>query len=542
MYLSSNFAYVVLSTDINIAADLLVFAKDQIRKSDVYILQLQYMYKSTRSQLIKKICDLRCVNESEEENIITAVNQLVAQASELFSLSPDFIIKFMTHYLNGGKVSESRGAIFGAIFQSDITRSISDKTNPQNVDIYLSVLDEIAHHMHFSKMAVISSNEIVQIINEYNCSYSENVNPKTFAKAMEDADILVGDEDALNNYRFKDRNVLAYFIARKMNKEIERDTDNLNDLNNVIHNICFGINGTVVLFLSFLRTNAKLIGFFINEAERLLEDAPELNVDGEAALFLRTPFRSEDSRSVEEKRNDIDNSIENSEQIASRAKVKYKDIYEYDETEADNLHYRMVRAFKCLEIASKSLLSLRGNLQAREKDLIIESIYRLPNRFLYKYFSQYEKQFEALEESVNQFIREYTKKDTVSDGTARSIIMQASWSFILGIYDNIAFNCSDSSSIAALDKFRSANTNHRIQNLIMTENAGNTSAFIEKAAKLFESNDDYLQRYLVRRVSDVHIIKHPSIKKTELDRLNSKVLHISNKAILMKKRGRFSQE
>ena len=155
---------------------------------------------------------------------------------------------------------------------------------------------------------------------------------------------------------------------------------------------------------------------------------------------------------------------------------------------------------------------MRGNLRADEKNEIIDKIYRLPNRILFEFFQPCYNRFDEFEESVDQLIREYTKKDTVPEGMAKSIILQSSWALILGLYDNVAFSCSDSSSIAALDKFKMTSTNHRVLNLIMAENAENALTFSKKAIRLYDSNEDFLQKYLARCVAEVHVIKQNTLE------------------------------
>ena len=47
------------------------------------------------------------------------------------------------------------------------------------------------------------------------------------------------------------RNYLSYFIAKKINKLIERNGPDIEELHYILNNICFGINDTILLFLSY---------------------------------------------------------------------------------------------------------------------------------------------------------------------------------------------------------------------------------------------------------------------------------------------------
>lgn len=48
--------------------------------------------------------------------------------------------------------------------------------------------------------------------------------------------------------KFSSYNFMAYFVAIKLSRNLERNPSNLDDLNYIVRNICFGINDTILLF------------------------------------------------------------------------------------------------------------------------------------------------------------------------------------------------------------------------------------------------------------------------------------------------------
>jgi len=538
-YLSDEFGVIIITTDTKASADLLKQAEQDIQRSEFSIYNMQPMYRGKRTELVKKVCSLKGISEAESEEIANTIDQIIMQDGGIFSLSPEFVLKFLTFYLSGNKVVHNKDSVFGAIFESDIIRTIADATNKSNVDIYRLVLDELAHFMHFNKKIELSSDEIKCRIKKYNERYGERVVASDFVNDILEAKIFA-QTDSLN-YRFKDKNVLAYFVARCISRNIERNPTDLNDLNIILRDICFGINGTIVLFLSYLRSNVKLIMHFVEQADELLRDIPELNVDDkDAALFLRHPFSADVKMPQKSDHEKANRQIEVAEKEQAEAIVQYRNIYDYQSEDADLPEYKNRRALSCVNIIAKSLISLKGVMEVDDKREIINKIYTLPNKILYAIFSPANEHFDELVGKLTKLMQQHFDTPTIEEDKARTLLLMSAWSLSLGIYDNIAFNCVDSNTIDHLGEYSVATTQQRIQKLIMYEQLGNTSKFIEKATTLYESNQDVLQKYLIRRISRVHVLKHSAIKSHELDRLNSKIFGGQSKRALLTLKGRRS--
>ena len=76
--------------------------------------------------------------------------------------------------------------------------------------------------------------------------------------------------------------------------------------------------------------------------------------------------------------------------------IQFRNIYDYNEIDADKFQNKIVRAIKYLEIISKSLISQFVNLDLSEKQRIIELMYSAPNRILYAIFKPYDEQGESI--------------------------------------------------------------------------------------------------------------------------------------------------
>jgi hypothetical protein len=538
-FLSDKFGAIVLVSISKLNTDIYEVAQQNVKKTEELHLHIQPMYKSKRSELVKKICYLNGFDTTKSEEILYSIDQMVTEIGGLFSLSPDFILKFLSAFLRGDDIKRNKNTIFGAIFESDITHAISENTNKINVDIFRVVLDELAYYMHFNKMVGISIDGIKKQIEIYNKAYQEKVDAVCFIKDMEKAKIIIQEKDL--SYRYRDKNILAYFVALHIKRNLNPNVSIQEDLNTILHDVCFGINGTIVLFLSYLTSSIDLIKYFISQAEDLLVDFPELDADGDTALFLKSNFDDTVSKPTHKDRKLIEERIEDSEKNRYNTSIKYANIYDYTSDKAELSPYRIARALRLLDIISKSLTSIKGVVKSEDKDLIVDKIYTLPNKILYAIFKPQNDNFDGLVSALTKIMRNFLKDPKIEEEEARSLLIRTAWSIVLSIYDTISFNCVDSNSINSLDRYNLNKTQYKIHNLLMHEQLSNTTEFTDMAISLYDNSKDFLLRYLVREVCRVHILVHPALPSRELDRINSKLFNEKQKSNFILERGKFKK-
>lgn len=107
--------------------------------------------------------------------------------------------------------------------------------------------------------------------------------------------------------------------------------------------------------------------------------------------------------------------------------------------------------------------------------------------------------------------------------------------------NDIAYNAATCNTIQVLNEADLINGNHLIQNLMMFDNAGDSSVFVNRAVEMKQQvNGNLFISALVSRVARKHIVYTPNISHTLLDRLVSgKVLSSdSKKAMLIEQRKR----
>lgn len=519
--------YVVFTTkdsfDINITETVKRIIE---RDTEIVELIISDFYKEKRMELIEKICKINSrLCKQDVDNISTIIDHLVQRKHGLFNLSPDFIIQYVKYFIGIDQQERKGEAVFNVIFETNIRNAIINNAYKNDVGDFIISLEEIAYYMHFHKVEQISSDEIQKIINEYNLKYTLNINAKRFVESITKAKILQECSDSLS-YEFCNRNYLAYFVANKINKLIERNGIAIDELKHILRNICFGINDTILLFLSYLRNNTKFALSLCTNAEEILSDYEEIDFDKSNISFLKRQSKDKiklpslgERKAYYHRTNDLEKKRREQE----TEEIKYKGLYDYDDNDAEKFQYKIGRAVKYLELISKSLISQFSILEAGEKQQIIESMYKLPNKILFAALKPYEDNYDRTIDQLKEVVDSMKSENKLSVDELERIFINCAISICLGLFDNVAFCGANNKTLLVLNSFNLSNSNYTIINLIMEENGGTTDSFIEKAIKLADGSDDEFLIYLIKLVARKHIITHDSIKYNQLDKLSTSI-------------------
>lgn len=143
------------------------------------------------------------------------------------------------------------------------------------------LLDRMAYWCFKEQNSHIGQENICEIITRYN---EDDDNEVEFAPLLDTclrAKILKETERG-GKYRFVDKNILSYFIAREL---IRIWNDNLDDtdLKYLIKYIRYGINSNIILFVTYLTNNLYLIKNIIDSTVKYTEsweafDAVNVNI------------------------------------------------------------------------------------------------------------------------------------------------------------------------------------------------------------------------------------------------------------------------
>jgi predicted phosphodiesterase len=504
--------YIVFTSKEHFELDVKNAAKEEINESkEYYNINIDDFYKEKRNELITKICSLNEDNNAKLLNeIIEIIDHLVIRRHGLFELSPEYIVQYVKFFLNKSENNHKGEAVFNVIFETNIINAIIDNSKEKYVEFCLLTLEEIAFYMHKNKNEHISYQTIVNIIEEINKNRGLEIDIEKSLSVVINAKIFKKSCDN-NIYEFSNRNYLAYFIARKLNKLIEKNGLGIPELNYIFKNICFGINDNILLFLSFLRDNTVFALNICNMLESIINDYPELDFDKSNISFINRQCDIKINISTDKEKKEIDKMTEDRERNLrerENEEIKFKNIYDYNENDADVFPNRIVKAIKYLEIISKSLISHYVNLELTEKNKVIELMYSVPNRILYALFKPYDQQYDKVIDELYDALNSVDGNETnkINRQDIEEIFFHSAISICLGLYDNVAFFGANSDTLHLLNAFNLQTSTNKIANLIMEENGGTTEDFVNKAIKLKENEDDLFITYLIRLITNKHLI------------------------------------
>ena len=521
--------------------NLAEIVRNQLAGKETSNLDIWPVYKETRDAIVEKI-GKKCGKSSDEIDDIIAVLDYASQCHPaMFSLTPGTTLQYVKCFLNGG-IKEGRDIqTISVVFETNIRASLFSVVSNTKAAIYLTALEYIADEMYFSlRVESISMEKLGSLVNEYNVKRRANVNSVEFLDRCREASILKPMEGGM--IAFYDNNTYAYFVAKALNREYENDQGNKDKLLKVMNQICFGINDTIILFLSFIRSNKRFVLKIANEALELLKDTQAWDIDANNLPFLRSAKMKVSAPTPEEKK-ETHQTIERVEK-AKHDSIKFRGIFDYDENDVTKHSYVITRALKYTQLVGRALVDQYGSLDQEDLDTILDTLYNAPQKIIYSILSPIQQHSDEIVKSiVDYFDQNYPAKKITEDKVQKTLGMSGTY-LALNILNDIAFNSANRSTIIALREGPSENSNHNLLRFMMEENADSTEDFVQKAISYRADCEKkpYL-KMLIAQVVRKHIIFHSDIKSRQINKLISgKVFSKKGKAqiLLTKEAGKKS--
>lgn len=528
-YIITQGGLLIYSTKEPIQQSLVDIVKERIQDSNSGSLEIALFYKETRDKLIERICNLEKFNQPDRiPEIVAALDYLVQSQPALFSLTPGALIQYIMFFIKEG--SEDKGTkTLTLVFETNIRSAMIARAKGE-ATVYLAALEYIAHTMYFAEQTeILSISQAQEILSTYNKTYHAKVNAKIFIETCKDIQIFVEPQDSYD-ISFRDKNTFAYFVAKYISRCIERDPNELKDISYVISHICFGINDTIVLFLSYIRSNVRVILTMAAQAEALVKDYPELNFDANNLPFLTNTKDTVKSLPTAKEKKQATESTELIEQHQHEA-VKFRGIFDYDEADVEKDKYRILRALKYVRLIGRALVDQYGSLTDEELKMMVGALYTVPQKIIYATLKPYQDHYDDIIAGLMNFVKEIDPENEISINEVQELLNSAAVNLALNIMNDIGYNASNRSTMIVLNEAELSNSNHKVQNLIMQENAGNSAAFIAKAVDLREEYENVpFIKYLIARIAHKHIIYTSGIDQRLTEKLVSgKVLSPGSK-------------
>lgn len=522
--------------------DLEEIVKAKLQGKTISTIDIKPFYKETRDKLVEKVCACFEKRQDETDSIITALDYMVQCQTCIFSFTPVNMLQYIKFFLQNGGSDHKGVQTISMVFETNIRNSILSCIKDSVANVYLMALEYLADQMYFVLQAErINNLDLEKIINEYNSKKKANIIPKHFLDSCLKAHILKDDDNSFS-VGFFDNNTFAYFVAKSINREFEKDQTNIEKLSFVMNHICFGINDTIILFLSFIRSNTNIILKIAENATNLMSEYPEWDLKKMNIPFLQQSVNLSDKLpSLQDKKN-THRQVEQVEK-EHHDMIKFRGIFDYDENDVNKERYIVLRALKYSQLIGRALIDQYGALDAYEIDKILQTLYSVSQKVIYAILKPYQDHSDDIVHSIIEFVKERMPDEEIKEDYIRKLLGQAGTFIALDIMNDIAYNASNQNTITALRDGPLDNANHKILLLIMEENVGNTHEFVSRAILLWKELDScpYAQT-LISQIARKHIIYTKNVDHRQIDKLVSgKVLSSNSKKMLLLKQGKNSK-
>jgi len=537
--LNSHFSCIIMTTKREWEFDVIEFAKSEFEsRNDCITYRLTSFYSDKREVLVENICKskLEIADMNNIDLTINLVNKSLKSMLPFICSNPNTLIQYIDFFINMSVIGKTnKDNIFGAVFENDIINSLRKNVKDTQIDMSLILLEEIAFHIHVNKKYPISLDDFKKIVENYNSEYGASVKPQNFFDQLDKSKIM---KYVNQNWevKFCNKNYLAFFVARRINRQINAG-EGLINFQAILTNICFGINSDIIMFLSYLTQNIRILSMIYDQIIDSFKMWKEFNISEANIKFLSsfsalpsvTPPENSQKKEFKEMK------LRTEMALDDESIIETTDIYDYDEADLEKLTNQLLKAIKYTEIIAKSLPNFAHMLKKDIKQQFINVIYEMPNKIFYQLLHELDKNYDEIASDLLKFFSENNKQIKSRDEIDRFMVL-VSIAIMLSLYDFVASCSVDDNTINILDEYYDkTNFNHEIQNLIMYENLGNADSFIKKAENLSKSKNPLVQ-HCVQKIVKLFLLRHDDIETSKELLLRDKFFDSSQrKAILVEK-------
>ncbi len=534
-YLKEFFGVIVYTAKEIIEFDLAERVKQTAELEDYTRYKLLPMYMKKRKVLISKIVGI-LDNSADIENMSNNIAGMLKSQRKFYSMNPSFIIQYTDFYLKNFKDAfATDGNIFSKVFENNIINKVRPVAKRLTVDKILILLDKIAYWCYKEQKSEIAQECICSIIDQYNERHGDEVEYVSLITACRESKILKtsGGE---NRYRFADKNILSYFIAREIIRLWNDKLDDT-DLKNLIKYIRYGINSNIILFITYLTDNLYLIRNILDSTIQYMKDWSAFDIVNvnipylallNGTISLDAPTQQDREKSEEKEKQEDKDEIKQYED----SQLIVKDYFDSDIDQCEELCNQLIRSMSLLDIASKCLPGFEHRMEKEDKEKALHIIFNLPAKIFYVWAAQVE---EDKKELVEFLLEEYRTAfldprdwDKVNEDDMMRYLQMESLSLFLDLLSIPVGNAAKDYTIRYLSNYsENKGLLYQIQMLMAYGKLDMVPEF-ETYLKSIDSNfKKCIPDYMKRRVLRHYLVTSKRISNEKLQQLVSKYFHVN---------------
>lgn len=542
------FGTIVVASEETSQFDIVQMVKDNIKASKEFKkASISRLYAEKRLALIQKIVLIKTDNdELKAAGIARTLEQCLNSYKLAFRTDIDFVVQFVDYYCaHLGELDKSDATVFSKVFEASIERSIAPHLvgRKENSNDIIVALSEIAHYIHFNKEYPINAEHIHEVIAAY-CEYYDNryLTAERFIEIGVNSGLLSRTSNGYE-YRFASKNHLAYFVAKALNRRFH-DTGDTTDLESIVRQSCFSINGDILLFMTYISDNVNIPRLLLEQAVSYVSGWTEFDLSDIGIKYLQSmPAKSLVSPKEDEKEEEIHNqAIEEEERDTI---IETLDIYDYDETKIDELNNQLIRAFLQLKIIARNFSAFISILPGPVKKDYVSAMYQLPN----KIFSQWAESIDnSLDYLVEEVITWQEEPDFEGKKLPREDILrffqEVSLNMLLNLYYVASSHGANDNTVdyLAQQNYISPSLNYRIERLMFWEKVDDYQAVIKEAEELCSLQGDGMAKNMTLAILRHMLVHSDKIIDRERRRISSKYFSPRTQAKILMDRQKSQKE
>ena len=529
--LESIFDLIIVSSCPPSQFDIVQLVKDRINaQREFRKVSISKLFAAKRLELIGNIARLKTdLTDNGLKDLTRSLDQYLNSYKLAFRTEIDFVVQFTSYFCEHIKeLDRTDASVFSTVFEASIERLISPQLygRLENVEDLIVAFSEVAHYIHFHKVYPISSERISEVISGY-CEYYDNryLTPARFLEIAVGSGILKITADGFQ-YKFSNRNHLAYFVAKALNRKYYDDGDETN-LRTVLEQSCFGINADILSFLTYISDNVRIPRLMLSQALACAENWVEFDLNGKDIKYLKAiPVQPIKPPAVNQRETELEQRSE-SEEMALRNNdiLESLDIYDYDPSKIDEIANQLLRSFLQLQIISRNFSAFMSILTAKDRQAFVSAMYQLPNRIFYRWAKFVDDNFDALLDELMAWQEEESYKGRrYSRDRLRDEIQKLSTNQLLNLYYVVAVYGTNNATAEyiASQEYIDDSLNYRIQRLLVYEKVDNVQPAVKEAEEIYKGNEDGMVRNLINSFFNHLLINSNRISDGERRRITGK--------------------
>ncbi|MEX1376689.1 MAG: metallophosphoesterase [Eubacteriales bacterium] len=531
-YFGDNFSTIIFTSTKKENVDVLSAIEETFEsKYKIKTYELESFYLRKRNNLIENVCKSFGVSDSDTIFSLTEIiNNLIDKNFDMFELSPSTLIHYIKYFVSQDDDARKKDVVFYEIFGNNIINILREKISDVDIQEYLIQLEELAYYMHFSSTPVICSEDLHECFKIYDEEWGSTISTNEMINKLVECKIL-SNGFKINYYRFTNNNYFAYFVARKINRDINNNS-NLDSVYYLAKNICFTINDKILMFLADIRNNTSFILNLCDQLDDIMDGFVEIDFDNPNIQLFNRMNQDDIHIATESEKDRIDEKKENEE--IKHNKDKFDEIgfvkeYEYTEDDVNNIGNRLNRAYKYMEMISKSYASQFSILKKSEKEKILKILLTIPNKLTYAMLKPLDDKFDKVAEATYQMALKLDIDD-VDKEEIEDMIVDLARAMTLSLYDSISFDCTTKKTMRYMSTINCDSISNKIQKLMMIGFSNGTNAFIEESIDLLHKYpSNVIVQTFVKLIVRVHIIRRKKLDHKQIAKISEEIFYSADK-------------